>query len=158
MSTLSDTRRIRRTTCGIGLLGFGALLVVQAPLDPTDDTTFYDAALAHPGLLTASALTLLGSAVLTVPAIAAIVHQARDRGSLVAGLGGLFTLLGALGHTALAVIYLLMRSLAGGDPAQMMAFEDRFSSDPATGVVGLVLLTSFGLASRCWPGRRGGPG
>lgn len=159
MSVSTRARRARRVTAGIGLLGFSALLVVQDPLDPTSGgVSFYDASLAHPGLLTASALTLIGSAVLTVPAIGGIVHQAGDRGSRLAALGAFFTLLGAFGHTALAILYLVMRSLAGGDPAQMIAFEDRFNADPALGVVGLVLLISFGLgiALLAWSAWRAG--
>jgi hypothetical protein len=145
MSVLSNARRTRRLAAGIGLLGFGTLLIAEDRLDPTGGITFYEAAVDHPGLLTASALTLLGSAVLTVPAIGGIIHQARDRGATLAHLGGFFTLLGALGHTALAVLYLFMRSLAGGDPAQMAAFENRFNTDTTIGVVGLVLLFSFGV-------------
>jgi hypothetical protein len=145
MSVLSDPRRSGRLAAGIGLIGFSVLLLAEDRLDPTGGVSFYDAAVAHPGLLTASALTLLGSAVLTVPAIAGIIHQARDRGAVLARLGGFFALLGALGHTALAVLYLAMRSLAGGDPAQMAAFEDRLNADTAIGIVGMVLLGSFGV-------------
>jgi hypothetical protein len=43
------------------------------------------------------------------------------------------------------VIYLLMRSLNGGQPTQMIAFEDRIDADPSLTVVGLILLVSFGL-------------
>lgn len=157
MSAFSDARRLRRIVAGLGLLGFGLLLVAQDPLDPTDGAGFYDAAVGRPGLMTASALTLLASAVLTVPAIGGIIHQARDRGSLLAHLGGLFTLLGALGHMGLATVYLVMRSLAGGDPAQMRAFEDRLNADAAL-VVFFILLTSFGIgmALLVWAAWRAG--
>lgn len=145
MTTAHSTRRLGRITSGIGLLGFGALLVVEDLIDPTNgDVSFADAAITSPGLLTAAALTLLGSAVLTVPAIGGILHQARDRGSILAGLGAFFTLLGAMGHAGLAVLYLIMRSLAGGDPGQMADFENRINEDP-TLVVAFVLLTSFGV-------------
>jgi hypothetical protein len=157
MSVFSDSRRVRRVASGLSLVGFSTLLVVQGPLDATEDAGFYDAAMRHPGSMTASALILLASAALNVPAIGAIIHQARDRGSLLAQLGGLFTLLGALGHMGLATVYLVMRSLAGGDPAQMRAFEDRLNSDPAL-VVFFVLLTSFGvgLALLAWAAWRAG--
>ncbi|MDP4501969.1 hypothetical protein [Nonomuraea turcica] len=157
MSVFSDARRPRRITAGLGLLGFAALLVIQDPLDPTGAAGFYDASIRHPGLLTASALMLLASAVLTVPAIGAVIHQARDRGSLLAHLGGLFTLLGALGHMGLATVYLVMRSLAGGDPGQMRAFEDRLNSDAAL-MIFVVLLTSFGIgiALLSWAAWRAG--
>ncbi|MEU7830054.1 MULTISPECIES: hypothetical protein [unclassified Nonomuraea] len=157
MSAFSDARRLRRIAAGLSLIGLGTLLVAQDPLDPTGGTGFYGAAVGRPGLMTASALTLLASAVLTVPAIGGIVHQARDRGSLLAHLGGLCTLLGALGHMGLATVYLVMRSLAGGDPAQMRAFEDRLNADPAL-VTFFVLLTSFGIgiALLTWAAWRAG--
>jgi hypothetical protein len=134
-----------RLAAGVGLIGFSTLIVVEDRLDPTTGVSFYEAATGHPGLLTASALTLLGSAVLTVPAIAGIVAHTNDRGAVLARVGGFFALLGALGHTALAVIYLMMRSLAGGDQQQMTAFESRLNGDTAIGIVGTVLLLSFGV-------------
>jgi hypothetical protein len=140
---MSHTRRIRRVTAGIGLLGFCAVLVPQDLLDPAGNT-FYDAAMSSPELLGVSALALLVSALLTVPAICGILHQARDCGATLAHLGALFTLLGAMGHMGLASIGLITRSLAGGDPAQMRAFEERLNADPALAIP-FVLLTSFGI-------------
>jgi hypothetical protein len=137
MTILSDPRRSRRVTAGLGLIGFSVLLVAEDLVD-AGGGSFYDTAVGHPDLMTASALILLVSAALTVPAIGAIIHQARGRGSLTAHLGGLFALLGALGHVCLTTVNLVMRSLAGGDPAQMRALEQRLDADP-------VLLTSFGV-------------
>src|SRR6476661_8709555 len=109
MSGSINLRGVRRITAGIGLIGFPALLVVQGLVETSDDAGFYAAALTHPNELLYSALLLLASAVMTVPAIGGILHQARDRGSRLAEFGAFFTLLGALGHTALAVMYLVMR-------------------------------------------------
>jgi hypothetical protein len=151
-------RTIDRFTAGIGLIGFSALLLVEDRLDPTSGVSFYEAATTDPGLLTASALALLGSAVLTVPAIMGIVVQARDRGAVLARVGGFFALLGALGHTALAVVYLMMRSLAEGDRAQMVAFEDRINADTSLGIIATTMLLSFGvgLALLAWAAWRAG--
>jgi len=145
MSTTARSRGIRRIAAGIGLIGFPALLVVEGLIDPTDDTTFFAASLSHPDALAYSALLLLASAVFTIPAIGGILHMARDRGAVLADLGAVFTVLGAMGHTALAVIYLLLRSLDAGRPAEMIAFEDRINADPWLTAVGLALLVSFGL-------------
>ena len=154
MSMSTADRRI----AGVGLIGFSALLLVEDRLDPTSGVSFYEAATTRPGLLTASALSLLGSAVLTVPAIAGIISSARDRGAVLARVGGLFALLGALGHTALAVVYLMMRSLTGGDRAQMVAFEDRINADTSLGIIAMVMLLSFGvgLALLAWAVWRAG--
>ena len=158
MSILSDPRRSSRLAAGIGLIGFSALLPIEDRVDPTSGVSFHDAAVAHPGLLTVSALTLLGSAILTVPAITGIIHQANARGAVLARLGGFFTLLGALGHTALATVYLVMRSLAGGDPVEMAGFEERLNADVPIGVVASVLLLSFGvgLTLLAWAAMRAG--
>ena len=114
--------------------------------------------MTHPNELLYSALLLLASAVMTVPAIGGILHQARDRGARLAEFGAFFTLLGALGHTALAVIYLVMRAMAGGDAAEMAAFEARFNSDPALGIVAMTLILSFGvgLTLLAWSAWRAG--
>jgi hypothetical protein len=151
-------RRIRRMTAGLCLIGFPALLIPQAIVDPTDSSTFQDAAVRHPDALFISGLLLLGSALLTFPAIGGILHQARDRGALLADIGAVFAALGALGHAVLSMIYLLMRSTAGGDPAAMLAFEERFDADDALTAVGLVLLVSFGvgLALLAWAAWRSG--
>jgi hypothetical protein len=149
---------VDRRTAGVALIGFSALLLVEDRLDPTSGVSFYEAATTHPALLTASALSLLGSAVLTVPAIAGIIAAARDRGAILARVGGFFALLGALGHTALAVVYLTMRSLAGGDRSQMVAFEDRINADTSLGIIATVLLLSFGvgIALLAWAAWRAG--
>ncbi|MBO3751683.1 hypothetical protein J5X84_36900 [Streptosporangiaceae bacterium NEAU-GS5] len=144
MSKLSDARGVRRVTAAIGLVGFSVLLVVQDVADSSAGAGFYDTAVAHPSQMTVSALILLVSAILTVPAIGAIIHQARDRGATLAHLGALFTLLGAMGHMGLTTVELVMRSLAGGDPAQMRAFEDRLNADPPI-MLFFVLLSSFGI-------------
>ncbi len=158
MSGSMKLRGVRRVTAGIGLIGFPAFLVVQGLVDTSEDGGFYAAALTHPNELLYSALLLLASAVLTVPAIGGILHQARDRGARLAEFGAFLTLLGVLGHTALAVMYLVMRSLAGGAPAEMTAFESRFNSDPALGIVAMLLLLAFGvgLALLSWSAWRAG--
>ena len=151
-------RRIRRITTGLGMIGFSALLIPQGIVDPTDGSSFRDAAVRQPVALYVSGLLLLASALLTFPAICGILHQARDRGALVAELGAGFAALGALGHAALGIIYLIMRSLAGGDATAMRTFEERLNSDVPVGAVGLTLLLSFGIgiALLAWAAWRAG--
>lgn len=150
-------RRIRRTVTGLSLLGFGALLVPQALVDPSA-SGFHEAAVEHPDALLVSGLLLLASTALTFPAIGGILHQARDRGALIADIAAVFAALGALGHAALGAISLVLRALAGGDPAQMQAVEARFVEDVPVGVVGLLLLMSFGvgIALLAWAAWRAG--
>ena len=151
-------RRIRRIATGFGMIGFSALLIPQGIVDPTDASSFRDASVHQPVALYVSGLLLLASALLTFPAICGILHQARDRGALVADIGAGFAALGALGHAALGIIYLIMRSMGDGDAAAMIAFEERFNSDVPVGVVGLTLLLSFGIgiALLAWAAWRAG--
>jgi len=151
-------RRIRRIATGLGMIGFTALLIPQGIVDPTDASSFQDAAVGQPGALYVSGLLLLASSLLTFPAIGGILHQARDRGALVADIGAVLGALGALGHAALGFLYLIMRSLAGGDTTAMRTFEERFNSDVPVGVVGLTLLLSFGIgiALLAWAAWRAG--
>lgn len=155
---VSPARRIRRITTGLGMIGFTALLIPQGIVDPTEASSFRDAAVQHPVALYVSGLLLLASALLTFPAICGILHQSRDRGALVADIGAGFAALGALGHAGLGFIYLVMRSLAGDDATAMRTFEERFNSDVPVAVVGLTLLTSFGIgiALLAWAAWRAG--
>ena len=155
---IQGIRRIRRITTGLGMIGFTALLIPQGIVDPTDASSFLDAAVRQPVALYVSGLLLLASAVLTFPAICGILHQAWNRGALVAHIGAGFAALGALGHAALGTIYLIMRSLAGGDDSAMRTFEERFNTDVPVGVVGLTLLLSFGIgiALLAWAAWRAG--
>src|SRR5690606_4916089 len=82
-------RRLRRYMAGVALILFPALLVVEAPIDPAGDGTgeeMYAAATGHSGALAIAAALLFISGVLMIPAVAAILHQARDRGSALANI------------------------------------------------------------------------
>lgn len=151
-------RRIRRVATGLALLGFTGLLVPQAIADPTGSASFQEAADGRPDAMFWSGLLLLASALLTFPAIGGILHQARDRGALVANIGAVVAGLGALGHAAMGSISLVLRSLAGGEVTAMRAVENRFLADIPVGIVGLTLLMSFGIgiALLSWAAWRAG--
>jgi hypothetical protein len=83
-------RTLRRVAAAVGMAGFSAPLVVQAVVDPAQGGTgevMFRAATQARGALFASALLLLGSALLTIPAVAGLLHQARDRGARELGRG-----------------------------------------------------------------------
>lgn len=150
MTTPSSTaRRLRRYTAGAGLIAFPALLVPQAMIDPATGGTgevMYAAASAERGALLASAVLLIVSAVLMVPAVVGIVHQARDRGAALANAGGVLGVLGAFGHFGLAIFYLCALALRGGDRTQMVAYIERLNASPALGAVAFPLILCFGLS------------
>lgn len=140
-------RRLRRYTGGIALALFPALLAVEAPIDPAGDGTgemMYSAATEHAEALGLSAALLFISGILMIPAVTAILHQARDRGSALANTGAVLGVLGGLGHVAIALFYLFALALPGGDQAQMVSYVERVNSS-AVGAVAFPLILCFAL-------------
>jgi hypothetical protein len=157
----TPARRLRRCTSGAALIVFPALLVVQGLIDPTSGGTgevLYRAALEDRGALVASAVLLLVSGISMAPAAAAVLHQARDRGSALANTGAALALLGGFGHAGIAMVYLFGLPLAGGDRAEMVAYVDRLNDTAAVGFVAFPLILSFGLgvAVLAWAAWRSG--
>src|SRR4051794_15732644 len=157
----TPARRLRRYTSGAALILFPALLVVQGPIDPTTGGTgevLYRAALENRGALAASAVLLLVSGILMAPAAAAVLHQARDRGSALANTGATLAVLGGFGHAGIAMVYLFGLPLAGGDRAEMVAYLDRLNDTAAVGFVAFPLILGFGLgvAVLAWAASRSG--
>lgn len=144
----SAARSIRRITSGAALVLFPALLAVEGPVDPAEGGTgavVYRAATEHAAALTAAGLMLLSSGVLMAPAIAGLVHQARDRGAALSNAGAVLGVLGGAGHISLGIVYLFVLAMAGGDRAQMEAFFDRVGSNAVFVSVAFPLLLCFGL-------------
>lgn len=147
-TTPSTGRRLRRYTAGAALILFPALLVPQAVIDPASGGTgevMYTAATEHRGALLASALLLLVSGILMVPAMTGILHQARDRGAGLANAGGVLGVLGGFGHFGIALFYIVSLALPGGNRAEMVAYIERLNSSPALGAVAFPLILCFGL-------------
>src|SRR5690606_18950732 len=134
----STSRRLRRYTSGAALVLFPALLVVQAPIDPATGGTgevMYTAATEHRSALALSAALLFISGVLMIPAVTAILHQARDRGGALANVGAMLGVLGGLGHVSIAMFYLFAMALPGGDRAEMESYVERINESAAVGAV-----------------------
>jgi hypothetical protein len=160
-TTTSTARRLRRYTIGAALILFPALLVAQVPLDPGGGDTgeaVYTAAAQHRTALSVSAVLLLISAVLMAPAVAGILHQARDRGAALANVAAVLAALGAFGHAALAMYTLFTLPLAGGDRAQMAAYAERIDATPVINAVVFPLILCFALAvlTMAWAAWRAG--
>ena len=144
----STTRRIQRYTAAAALAAFPALLVGQAPIDPASGGTgevMYAAASEQAGALLASAVLIMVSGLLMVPAVAGLVHLARDRGAALATLAAVLGVLGGFGHFTIGMFYLVALALPGGDPGQMAAYVDRLNALPALTAIAFPLILSFGL-------------
>jgi hypothetical protein len=152
--TTSPARRLRRWTAGAALILFPALLIPQGLVDPAAGGTgevMYRAATESPGALTTSAVLLVVSGVLMVPAVAGVLHQARDRGSALANAGAVLAVLGGFGHFGIAMFYLLSLPLAGGDRSEMVAYVDRLNESAAVGAIAFPLILCFGLGVAVLP-------
>ena len=148
ISSPTPSRRLRRLTAGASLIVFPALLVPEAVIDPAPGGTgevMFRAASEARGALTASAVLLVVSGILMVPAAAGILRQARDRGAGLANTGAVLAVLGGFGHFGIAMFYLVALSLPGGDRAEMVAYIDRLNESTTLGYVAFPLILCFGL-------------
>lgn len=146
--TPSIAHRIRRYVAAGSLVAFPALLVVQAPLDPATGGTgevMFAAASDHAGALLGSAVLIMLSGVLMVPAVGGLVHLARDRGAGLANLAAALGALGGFGHFGIGMFYLVALGLPGGDRNAMIAYIDRLNATPAVGAIAFPLILCFGL-------------
>ena len=144
----STTRRIQRYAVAAALAAFPALLVVQAPIDPASGGTgnvMYRAASEQAAALLLSAVLLMVSGMLMVPAVAGLLHLARGRGSTLATLAAVLGVLGGFGHFAIGMFYLVALALPGGEPGQMAAYVDRLNVVPALTAIAFPLIMCFGL-------------
>ncbi len=128
-----DAHNFRRTLTGLSLIAAPLVLLVvwMALLDLTDDPTAMLAAIAANRERTmVTALLLMLSSVLFLPAVIGWIHLLRDRGVVLGHLGGGLALLGALSHIARATHILVFVHMAAGeaDQAQMVALMNRIQA------------------------------
>lgn len=155
MSTNTGSRtvlahRIRRYGVAASLVLFPALLVVEAPIDPTaaggtGEVMWRAATDSGPALL-ASAVLMIVSGILTVPAAVGLSHLARDRGAALTTVAATLGVLGAFGHFAIGLFYVIALALPGGNEPEMVAFIDRLNATPALTALVFPLITAFGLS------------
>lgn len=147
MLRISRPTDFRRKAAGIGVIGSFAALVAQDVVEPENSgnpAEMLRLASDHGGEFFAAALLLLVSTILLVPGIYGLVHLVRERGVKLAHIGGVFAVLGALGHMAYVTYALFVLEMADGDRAQMVALLERMDSGGAAVVFPLIL--SFAVA------------
>ena len=148
--------RMCRRVGGISLIGAPALLLGS---DLAYRGTSKPAALVADAVnervgITVAMVLLLGSAVLTIPAAAAVLHLARDRGRYLARAGVVLCTLGALGHAAYAGFTVMQLATAGGDRTAMTQLFERANSSAVAAPVAICIESfAFGvvfLAFAAW--------
>jgi hypothetical protein len=143
-----DTKAIRRGA--ILLAATTVVVIAETIIDPANTDKagkIYDAAAAHPGPMIGSAYLLLLSAALVVPAVFGLVRTLDGRGRTAGRIAAGAAVLGAMGHSALAGLYLFWSQLPKGNGTreQMVPLVQRFNDSGA--VAGLFpLILAFGLA------------
>jgi hypothetical protein len=142
------TKAMRRGA--LMLVATAAVIIAETLVDPANSDSagkIYKAAAAHPDRMIASAYLLLLSAALICPAVSGLVRTLQGRGRTAGRIAVGAAVLGALGHAALAGLYLFWSQLPkrNGTREQMVPLLQRFSDSAA--VAGLApLIIAFGVA------------
>ena len=108
------------------LVGAMAADLAETLVDPANSgnaTTIYDAALRSHGAMVLSAGLLLLSSVLIVPGVIGVVRSLGGRAVWLGRAAQTFTLLGAIGHGALAGVYLMWASIPGGEASRAQLID-----------------------------------
>ncbi len=144
------TARRRRLVITLATAGTAVTLLASEVTDPVGDGTaanFMAAANAQHGMLITSALLLLLSAVLLVPAVVGVVQQMPGRrGSTIGHAGAALLTLGAFGHAMAALLYLIIAAI----PDSPLSVEEatgwvaHLNGSP-TIAVAFVLIISYGF-------------
>ncbi|HST19061.1 MAG TPA: hypothetical protein VLK36_15455 [Gaiellaceae bacterium] len=142
------------------LVGAMAADLAETLVDPANSgnaTTIYDAALRSHGAMALSAGLLLLSSVLIVPGVIGVVRSLGGRALWFGRAAQAFALLGAIGHGALAGVYLMWASIPGGEAsrAQLISVIERMNNSPSLVMIfplfiafPVALLTTYGAAVR----------
>jgi hypothetical protein len=142
------------------LVGAMAADLAETLVDPANSgnaTRIYDAAVGSHGAMVVSAGLLLLSSVLIAPGVIGVVRSLDGRASWLGRTAQTFALLGAIGHGALAGVYLMWASIPGGDESrsELIGVIDRMNSSPSLVMIfplfiafPVALLATYGAAVR----------
>lgn len=145
----SRSRRRRQRTIALATAGTALTLLISEALDPVGDGTaenFVAAATARQGTMIASALLLLVSAILLVPAIVGIVKLLPHRGSGLGHAGAVLLTLGAFGHAMAATFYLVISAMPSSPIGAQRTTQliEHLNNSP-TLAPAFILITAFAL-------------
>jgi len=140
------------------LVGAMVADLAETLVDPANSgnaAKIYDAALGHHWLMVLSAGLLLVSSVLIVPGVFGVVGSLGGRARWLGGAARAFALLGAIGHGALAGVYLVWASIPGDGAtrAQLINVIERLNDSSSLVLIfplfiafPVALLATFGAA------------
>jgi len=149
-----------RTLAVAALVGAMAADLAETLIDPANSgnaTRIYEAALGQHGRMVLCAGLLLASSVLIVPGVNGIVGSPGGGARRLGRAARAFALLGAIGHGALAGVYLMWASIPGDGAtrAQLIEVIERLNDSPSLAMIfplfiafPVALLATFGAAVR----------
>jgi predicted membrane channel-forming protein YqfA (hemolysin III family) len=134
----------RRRAGALSLVALFPALLVSTAIDPLgdnhDNTTQLHNAIGHSGAVVASAALELLAAALAPVAVLWLVQLVNDRGRVLANIGGVLGIAGALGMALIGLHELFIAALADTDPAHGTAILDRLDH-----LAGPVVVLFFGV-------------
>lgn len=141
MQTTTPTHVTALRLGALALIGALCADLVEYVVDPTSTSTgakVYEAAVQEQGRVVASAIALLASAMLIVPAGFLIATAIDRRGRVIGRVAAVLALLGGIGHAALAAIYLMWAGMPGDAAArdEVITALDRVRESSAILIVG----------------------
>ena len=160
MLKIWDADNFRRTLAGLALISAPLALMVSEVVygrffSQGSDGEFFAAVAEKSGIWTFATLLGLLAAVLFVPAVVGMVHLMRDRGVVLAHLGGALAVIGAVGYACHQMLFVVMGEMArmGGQREAVIAVSELLDGSVLIGVivmlmflaslsVGLILLTA----------------
>lgn len=136
--------RFRRAAGAVCLVALFPLLIVSTAIDPLGDNhnnaTQLHKAVGHTGAVVASASFELLAAALAPVAILWLVQLVRARGRVLANVGGVVGIVGAVGMALIGVHQFFVAALAEADPGRGTAVLDRLDH-----LAGPIVVLFFGV-------------
>jgi hypothetical protein len=161
MNALSDPITFRKRVAGVCLLAFPLAGLVAATTDSSEGTDtsaakLYGIVAAHHAAILATAIVFCLSAILTVPALGAVLRLTRRRGTVLGHVGAALVMLGAFGHMGYGTWQaMISRIPASSGRAALTAYLSRAALIPNL-LLPLLFCISIGLVLIAFAMQRAG--
>ena len=146
---IAEASRFRRVSTSASLIIWPLLMAGAALAQPKMGETaaeVYQAASVEPNRLTQSIFIGLPGLLLWIIGVVGMVHLVRQRGVVLAHIGGLLALFGALGHMINVTLYLVLLGIPNNtDSAALILAVDRISKHVFPVALPLLFLGAIGI-------------
>lgn len=157
---ISDASKFRRLSTSASLIIWPLMMAGAALAQPKMGQTtaeVYQAASTQPGRLTESVMIGLPGLLLWIVGVVGMVHLVRQKGVVLAHIGGLLALLGVFGHMIIVTLYLVLLGIPSNkDSSVLILAVDRISRHAFPVAMPLLFLGAIGIFLLTLALRRGG--